>query len=160
MSEQIRIESGSRWDTLDLVSRLPRCRWYLVERRSHFWEIHLEAPSPARRAELLEAAEKWARDRRVDSVVHLPRTKIRLRGGSARREEPPAAAEPEPALLRDDDVDVLGGDQEDALADLAGANDELGGFSGAGVPAHDGHDSDPSRFRLDAKAAPVGDAVR
>lgn len=81
MSEQIRIESGGRWDTLELVGRLPRCRWYLVERRSGAWDVHLEAPSRALLAELLETAETWARDRHVHSVVHLPRGDVRLPGG-------------------------------------------------------------------------------
>jgi hypothetical protein len=80
MSEQIRIESGSRWDTLELVDRLPRCRWYLVERRSGAWDLHLEARSPALLAQLLEATEAWARDRHVDSVVHLSRRDIRVPG--------------------------------------------------------------------------------
>jgi hypothetical protein len=82
MSEQIRIESGNRWDTLELVGRLPRCRWYLVERRSGAWDVHLEAPSPDLLVQLLEAAEGWARDRQVDSVVHLPWRDVPLPGGS------------------------------------------------------------------------------
>lgn len=78
MSEQICIESGSRWDTLELVNRLPRCRGYLVERGSGTWNVHLEAPSRALLATLLETAEVWASDRHVDSVVHLPWGHLRL----------------------------------------------------------------------------------
>jgi len=95
MPEQIRIESGDRWDTLELVERLPGCRWYLVERRAGAWDVHLEAQSPALLAELLEVAEGWARDRHVESVVHLSQTDIHLPGrrdGASRQAQSTTAA--------------------------------------------------------------------
>ena len=72
MPEQIRIETGGRWDTLELVRRLPRCRWYLVERESRRWDVHVEARSAALLVEVVDAAERLARDRHVRFVVHLP----------------------------------------------------------------------------------------
>lgn len=72
MPEEILIESGNRWDTLELVRRLPRCRWYLVEREARRWDVHVEAGTASLRAEVLAAADRWASSRHVHSVVHVP----------------------------------------------------------------------------------------
>lgn len=84
MSEQIRIESGNRWDTLELVRRLPRCRWYLVEREAGQWDVHVEPGSSELLTDVLDVAERWARERHVHSVVHLRDQRIRRVGGTRR----------------------------------------------------------------------------
>lgn len=72
MAKEILIESGGRWDTLELVRRLPRCRWYLVEREARRWDVHVEAGTASLRAQVLDVADRWARSRHVRAVVHVP----------------------------------------------------------------------------------------
>lgn len=72
MPREILIESESRWDTLELLRILPRCRWYLVEREARRWDVHVEPTSPTLVAEVLDAAARWASSRHVRSTIHVP----------------------------------------------------------------------------------------
>jgi hypothetical protein len=78
MAEHMRIESGNRSDTLDLVHRLPHCRWFLVEREALRWDVHVETASAELLSEVLAAVERWACERHVESIVHLRSRDVRL----------------------------------------------------------------------------------
>lgn len=81
----ITIEAASRWDAVDLARRLPACRWYLVERDRRHWELYV-APERggARRLEsrVLDAAERWAAERHIEAVAHLPSGDVAIGGGN------------------------------------------------------------------------------
>lgn len=81
MTQHVRIESSDQWDTLALVRQLPRCRWFLVERRNMRWDVHVDVGSSEVLADVLDVVEQWARERQLDSVAHLRDRDFPLRTG-------------------------------------------------------------------------------
>ncbi len=79
MPTTVRIESGNRWDTLDLVSRLSRWRWFSVERDPECWDVYVQAEQAEEDLRgLVAVAERWARDRELEAVAHLPDGDVRV----------------------------------------------------------------------------------
>jgi hypothetical protein len=71
--ETIRIESGSRWDALDLARRLPALHTYLVQLGDHRWHVCVR-PREGEDAvvgEVIRTAEEWAAERSLDAVLRV-----------------------------------------------------------------------------------------
>jgi hypothetical protein len=69
---EVVVEVPSRWDAVDLTHRLPSCRWFIVERDEHCWEVHVSPAegSPQPSPDLAGLAEAWA-ERRLGAAVRV-----------------------------------------------------------------------------------------
>ena len=67
----VRIETHNRWDALDLAHELSRWRWYLVSRDGDRWDVVVRHEPRRATRQLMDAVQKWATRRELDSVVHL-----------------------------------------------------------------------------------------
>lgn len=80
--ETIRIETGTRWDALDLVKRLHGFPTYLVQLGDRRWHVCVRADGGADDLvpELLRTAGQWASERHVDSVLRVGDRSYELHG--------------------------------------------------------------------------------
>lgn len=71
--ETIRIESTTRSDALDLVRRLPELHTYLVQLGDSRWHVCVKPDGSADDLlpVLLDRAELWASERRLDLVLRV-----------------------------------------------------------------------------------------
>ena len=79
--EPIRIETGTRWDAVDLARRLAAHHTYLVQLGDRRWHVCVRDEDPA---ELLPtvraAAQRWAEDRHLAATLRCAGETYELSG--------------------------------------------------------------------------------
>ena len=80
LAETIRIEASTRWDALDLASRLEAHHTYLVQLADERWHVCVRAGDGAGDIleDVREAARSWASQRGLESVLHVGAREIEL----------------------------------------------------------------------------------
>jgi uncharacterized protein (DUF2252 family) len=80
--ETIRIETGNRWDALDLARRLPGLHTYLVQLGNRRWHVCVKPDGEADAVipVVRRAAEAWAEERHVCSVLRVGNRTYDLNG--------------------------------------------------------------------------------
>jgi hypothetical protein len=79
----IRVRATTRWDALELGSRLRRHRWYLVAPDEHHWDVVVEVGGRPRElpGEVRHAIEEWVRARQLEPVtVRFGDVELRIPG--------------------------------------------------------------------------------